>query len=475
MCSASVLKPDQYVSETATDVQECLQERACQPILFVGSGLSRRYFSGPSWDDLLSYLAKTCPNVEKEFGYYKQMYNNNLPRVGSHFAECYREWAWGSGRQAFPEELFKENVHPDVYIKHAIALHLSELTPKTLECITDAQLSKEISLLQSIRPHAVVTTNYDQFLELVFHEYTPVIGQKIMRADAVAVGEIFKIHGCVSDCFSLVLTDNDYVEFTKKKKYLSAKLLTFFSEHPLLFIGYSANDPNIRAILSDIDEILAIPGGIIPNVYILEWSGENSAERPAREKLIEVDNSKSVRIKAIETNNFSWVFEAFGARKAIGNVSPRMLRALLSRSYELVRHDIPRNLLEVDFNMLEHAVENQDQFAKVFGLTTISNPSQMAAIYPYTLTEVSKKLGENSKSWARAQKAIDKVKLEKGIDIKGSDNRYHCRIHYGKNKLGKYSEDAVELLKKVSKGQAYEVVLIKPLTAPTHSKTDGAP
>ena len=235
------------------------------------------------------------------------MNSSGLPKVGSHFAECYREWAWGSGRENFPQGLFNENVHPGIYIKYTTATHLTKLTPKTLESITDTQLRREVSFLQNIRPHAVVTTNYDQFLEFVFPEYTPVLGQKIMRADAVSVGEVFKIHGCVSDYSSLVFTENDYVEFAKKKKYLSAKLLTFFTEHPLLFIGYSANDPNIRAILSDIDEILATPGGIIPNVYILEWSGReiSSARRPAREKLIEVDNSKSVRIKAIEASDFS--------------------------------------------------------------------------------------------------------------------------------------------------------------------------
>ena len=90
------------------------------------------------------------------------------------------------------------------------------------------------------------------------------------------------------------------------------------------------------------------------------------------------------------------------------------------------------------------------------------------------MTEVSKKLGENWKSWARAQKAIEKIKREKGVDIKASDNRYHCRIYYGKNKLGKYSEDAVDLLKKAIKGQEYEVALIKTLTAPAQPKASGA-
>ena len=62
------------------------------------------------------------------------------------------------------------------------------------------------------------------------------------------------MHGCVTDPVSLVFTQGNYDQFIRKKKYLSAKLLTYFSEHPLIFVGYGAGDPNIKAILSDIDE-----------------------------------------------------------------------------------------------------------------------------------------------------------------------------------------------------------------------------
>jgi len=99
--------------------------------------------------------------------------------------------------------------------------------------------------LQLIRPHALITTNYDQFLEVGFPEYQPVIGQSIIQGTQTLTGEIFKVHGCVSDYPSLVFTHEDYEEFARKKKYLSAKLLTYFSEHPLLFVGYSVSDHNI--------------------------------------------------------------------------------------------------------------------------------------------------------------------------------------------------------------------------------------
>jgi hypothetical protein len=235
-----------------------------------------------------------------------------------------------------------------------------------------------------------------------------------------------------------------------------ALLLTFFSEHPLIFIGYGANDPNIRAILSDIDEALPVQGGVIPNVYIVEWRPEIAeTEYPAREKLIAIDDSKSVRIKAVEAADFTWVFDAFASQQPLNGISPKILRSLLSRSYELVRHDIPRKVIQADFQMLEHAAENQEAFAKLFGITTLSEPSAIAANYPHTLTAVGIALKSNS--WSKAQQAIDIIKGTHKFDIKTCDNKYHCATKYGKSTIHKYSQDAVLLFAKVLKGESYEI------------------
>jgi hypothetical protein len=452
----SPTKYDQYVAETVDEIAKCLQATACQPILFVGSGFSKRYFAGPNWDELLFYLAKSCPLIQKEYAYYKQLYANPQ-RTGEEFARLFHEWAWGEGKAQFPVELFNESISVNAYIKHFAAEYLESLTPKNTDGISPS-LIKELAAVKNIHPHALITTNYDRFLEVIFPEYQPIIGQQIIQAGNLSIGEIFKIHGCVSSPVSMVLTESDYTEFTKRKKYLSAKLLTFFSEHPLLFIGYSAGDPNIRAILSDIDEALPTAGGVIPNVFILEWHQDlPTDEFPAREKLIAIEDAKSVRIKSIVADDFAWVFEAFGKEQALNGVSPKVLRALLHRSFELVRHDIPRKIVQADFQMLEHAVENQNEFAKLFGITTINEPSALAANYPYTLTQVGKKLKSNY--WAKAQQAIDSIKMKHGFDVKASDNKYHCATKYGKTSIHKYSEDAVVLFRKVLSGQAYELEL----------------
>ncbi|HGP0782903.1 TPA: SIR2 family protein, partial [Salmonella enterica subsp. houtenae serovar Houten] len=216
-----------------------------------------------------------------------------------------------------------------------------------------------------IHPHSIITTNYDKLLESIYPEFTPIIGQKILYANHGSIGEILKIHGCCSTPESIIINRDDYDDFIKKKKYLSAKLLTFFAEHPLLFIGYSAEDSNIKNILSDIDELLSENGDVIPNIYILEWTGkQNESEYPRRERLIQVSANKSIRIKSIVANDFSWVFSAFGANRALDNINPKLLRALLARTYDLVRTDIPRNPVQVDYRVLSSISESEGELAK---------------------------------------------------------------------------------------------------------------
>jgi hypothetical protein len=449
-------KYEQYKEDMTAQIVDCVQKMGCQPILFVGSGLSRRYFNGPSWDELLSHLAKNCPLITKDYAYYKQSIGD-LPAIGQKFAELYREWAWGDGRKLFSEDLFGADVPRDAYLKSAIAKYFKEITPSSVSGLQKMH-KNEISALQSIRPHAIITTNYDGMLEILFPEYEPIVGQKIIQGTPSSIGEIFKIHGCVSDPESMVLTTSDYEIFTKRKKYLSAKLLAYFSEHPLVFVGYGAGDPNICAILSDIDEALPISGGVISNVFILERREPTNADSyPAREKLIPIEDSRSVRVNAIEAESFDWVYDAFGSQPHLSNISPKLMRALFVRSYELVRHDMPRTKVQADFSTLEGAVESNESFAKMFGLTTVNDGTAHAANYPYTLTEVANKLGHAR--WQKIDPLLKRIKAEKGVDIKETDNRYHSLIMYGKSKVHKYSKFSVELFKLMKAGKDYELEL----------------
>ena len=39
---------DKYKDDVTDDIKTCIEAMGCQPILFVGSGLTKRYLNGPN-------------------------------------------------------------------------------------------------------------------------------------------------------------------------------------------------------------------------------------------------------------------------------------------------------------------------------------------------------------------------------------------------------------------------------------------
>ncbi len=170
----------EYKKRIEALIQEALATKECQPILLVGAGLSRRYFQAPDWHGALSQALASIEDGGPAYEYYAQLYKNDAIKVGTALVSRVHDWAWGKGRKLFPEELFKENMSPDVFLKHLIAENLKKITPDAAS-VSKGVFGTEIAQLKDIRPHAIITTNFDCFLEQVFEGYEPIIGQKVIR------------------------------------------------------------------------------------------------------------------------------------------------------------------------------------------------------------------------------------------------------------------------------------------------------
>ncbi len=456
MYSLAMIDPEmrdyaQYQFDVTDDIHACIESLSCQPILFIGSGLVKRYANGPNWEELLKEMAKNCPAIKMPYAYYSQKYSTP-EEIGTQFTEFYNDWAWSSGRSFFPDELFLENVKPDIYFKVKVA----ELF-KSLKMENKKHFDTEIRSLQEIHPHAIITTNYDSIISEIFPEYETVIGEKILRQSHSSIGELYKIHGCITQPETIVINTNDYDIFRKKKKYLSAKLLTYFIEHPLLFIGYSINDSNIREILSDIDEILSDNGELIPNIYFIDFSKEiNPQEYPAREVIITTESNKNIRVKSIKTNSFEWIFDAFKPSSPLDKVNPKLLRSLLARAYKLVRSDIPKNPLQLDYSVFESAANDDGALAKIFGIIDASDSNAFNANYPYILSTLGKIMG--FKSWHGPNDLLQKIREATGVDLKTFDSKYHYAIMNGEHlHQHRYSKAMLLLLEKVQKGEKFDL------------------
>lgn len=452
-----------YKEEITQDIAEIMTDLEVQPILFVGSGMSQRYFGTPTWKNLMKLLVEKCPELnEKKFAFYEQQFrgvdSTDYTLMASSFVEAYSKWAWDTMDQdpaIFPNKFFEDDAQKQDYIKYIVSEYFKEVT-SSIDLESNPHHS-EIKILQNINPHAIITTNYDGALELIFNEHEKIVGQKVIRANYTSYGEILKIHGCYEDSNSIVLTHEDYDYFNKKKKYLSSKLLTYFAEHPLFFLGYSLNDPNIVNILSDIDEILASKGELVPNIYMVIFDSEFDEDNSySKEKLIALNDNKSIRVKVIYANEYDWVYDAIAQLSPEITVSPKLLRSLLSRTYKLVTSDIPKRDLPFNFKILSEISGDDSKLPTLFGLGTLDNGQHINANFCYTITELASKLGYDH--WSHANKLIQTIEKDEGINIKVTDNKYHVTIKTGpKSKADKYSQEALHLLENVKNGLPYEL------------------
>lgn len=277
------------------------------PYLFVGSGFSRRYADAPDWETLLRTISDKF-NINLGSIMRKCRYGNNLDDINFPLV--------GEILQDKLEEIKTENdTNYDFRNITAIKEECLEIflnMHKTLNYSQDELVAFK-KLLNNIS--GIVTTNYDQILEelstdLEFESY---IGQSsLVTKNLVFSDEIFKIHGCVSDRESIVITEKDYKKFENRQKYILGKLTVLFVEFPIIFIGYSMNDKNIKKILDDL--ILSLTYEelkIVSKKWIFIEYKKGEQDFIITERRIRLDNDQHLIFQCIEIDNYKGIYEAF--------------------------------------------------------------------------------------------------------------------------------------------------------------------
>ncbi|MDZ4427883.1 SIR2 family protein, partial [Bacillus cereus] len=285
-----------YIDESLSRLRTVLDDSGSRPILFAGSGLSRRYLDSPDWIGLLEQLIRLNPIIKMPIGYYTQNTKNDYPAVASALVEEYQTFAWEQyGNDVFPQELYDPSYSKSIFLKYKIAQVLDELIGSF--DIEEHPYYEELEILKTLKPHAIITTNYDYLLETLFPDFNVVVGQQVIKKkEATNIGHILKIHGSTNKPEDIVISSDDYEVFHEKQKYLTAKLLTYFMEHPVIFLGYSVTDSNIRNILADISEIVSgDTDEVVNNIWFIEWKKEeiDPEFRPPTDKTIDLGSGKS--------------------------------------------------------------------------------------------------------------------------------------------------------------------------------------
>lgn len=338
------------MSDPTEALKEILEGHAAAPFLFVGSGFSRRYLGLDDWAGL---LRRFCAPI-RDYGYYSSKANGDLPRTASFMATDYNEWWWSANenqeRRAAAAEVVKEQSDS---LKYDIAAYMSEYS---LESARSSGAGGEIAAFSEIAVDGIITTNWDTLLEELFPEYRVFVGQQeLLFSNPQSIGEIYKIHGSVSDPTSLVLTAEDYEEFSSKNPYLAAKLVTIFVEHPVIFIGYRIADPHIREIVTSIAQCLPQDKIAAFQKNLIFVQRAKDGQQPAVEKTTIQSGKFSVTMMVATVTDFAQIYAALTTTRR--KIPARVLRFFKEQLYELVHssNDVDQKLAVVDYENLESA------------------------------------------------------------------------------------------------------------------------
>lgn len=338
---------------------EIISKKPSAPFLFIGSGISRRYLGLEDWDGLLSRFCITGQPYE----YFKSSANQMVPRAASLICDEYYEYWWRN--DDFREE--RERYSKAIKNKTTpLRLAISNYIKQKIQIIDEYQ--EEIELLRKCDVDGIITTNWDCFLEKLFPDYRVYVGQnELLFSNPLNVCEIYKIHGCCTDPESLILTNEDYEDFNTRNAYLASKLITIFVEHPVIFMGYSLNDPNIQDLLTSIANCIGEKNLAKLHDNLIFIDRNEDARGPSIENSFIKFSATQLPIKIIKTKSFSPIYSAIGSIER--RMPARVLRFCKERIFEVVKDANPeKKIAVIDFDK----IDNPELVEMVFGLGVIA-------------------------------------------------------------------------------------------------------
>ena len=126
-------------------------------------------------------------------------------------------------------------------------------------------------------------------------------------------GSVYKIHGCVSDIQNIIITEEDYERFDKRYELIRAQLLSLFIHNPIIFIGYSISDVNIKNILKTIFMCIepnSKDAERIRKNFLLVEHQKDSISEEIREHDIDIEGFGTIRINKIKTDNYKIIYKS---------------------------------------------------------------------------------------------------------------------------------------------------------------------
>lgn len=282
---------------------------------FVGSGLAKAVLGEDkalSWIELLQKCADRMriPEYEKNrlFGEECKSRKERIspvyldcPKIASEICNLYSQNLSKTNKNSKSN---KSNIAAEKIFKQVVAEQIAGYILPDKESGYRAYLKK-------MNPQWFITTNYDLLIESLFDGATIDLLPSNSFIKVKNLIPVCHIHGSIKDPSSIVITQNDYIEFFRAGNYWQNRLPFLIKEYMMLMIGYNLGDANIISALDWAGSVYKNNEFQYP--IILVNHTDNPRKKPYTRKY------KRFSIRIIDTDNlgkfFTEVMEAIDREK----------------------------------------------------------------------------------------------------------------------------------------------------------------
>lgn len=415
------------------------------PVIFVGTGISLRYLKNSyNWEDLLKKVAFELKGNNEFYAdirlkYRKENGSADYCKIAGilekEFDKSLKKDRYGKFKKVNDKFYgYAEQNIDTTRFKIYIAQLLSFLQYKEEVGIEVSEIKAMVKNVSSI-----ITTNYDCFLEEVFKEaeFKPLVGNDIILSNPY--GSIYKIHGCIEQPEKIIITDKDYQNFDEKYHLIKAHLLSLFIHNPIIFIGYSMDDSNIRSILktifSCIDKNSDIAETIRNNFLIVEYEKDSYSTEVCQFD-IAIDNS-NIKVSKIKTDNYISIY------KAISNLNLPVSAMDIRRVKNIIKNIEPTGGIKIQIVSDVDDLANNDKILFIGSHETVQR-----FIYNPTVANLINdcfKIIDSSEAWKL--KEIGTSRIEGNLPIFGFSRIYEYILNA--DKLKEKQRSMIEKLKQI--------------------------
>ncbi|MFP2898161.1 SIR2 family NAD-dependent protein deacylase [Corallococcus sp. 4LFB] len=236
--------------------------RRVRPVLFAGAGLSLNAIPRPGWRDR-SPGRQDAPKCLSWHGLIEKL------------------------KQGLREGDRKENDYLRVAQYFKELQGLQQLHLQMQEAVPDHDLLPGLphQVLSTIEWESILTTNYDTLIERAYESsgdrgqvHMVYRDQDLSRPRLPgAACELVHLHGILNDAASLVLTSEDYRRYVETHPGMVTRVRQLFTQHPVLVVGFSLDDPNFYALNGWVRDLLQSTGR--PSVLCLQHEPISDARR----------------------------------------------------------------------------------------------------------------------------------------------------------------------------------------------------